>query len=66
VAVSIDFTGRSAVVFGVANHRSIAWAIAQRFHDAGAALTVTYQNVMSLMKFPSRGLSPPPLRKPRY
>ena len=44
MAVSIDFTGRSAVVFGVANHRSIAWAIAQRFHDAGAALTVTYQN----------------------
>jgi enoyl-[acyl-carrier protein] reductase I len=44
MAVSIDLSGRSAVVFGVANHRSIAWAIAQRFHDAGAAVTVTYQN----------------------
>jgi enoyl-[acyl-carrier protein] reductase I len=44
VAVSIDLSGRSAVVFGVANHRSIAWAIAQRFHEAGANLTVTYQN----------------------
>ena len=42
--VSIDLSGRSAVVFGVANHRSIAWAIAQRFHEAGACLTVTYQN----------------------
>ena len=42
--VSIDLTGHSAVVFGVANHRSIAWAIAQRFHEAGANLTVTYQN----------------------
>jgi len=44
VAVSIDLSGQSAVVFGVANHRSIAWAIAQRFHEAGASLTVTYQN----------------------
>jgi enoyl-[acyl-carrier protein] reductase I len=44
VAVAIDLSGTSAIVFGVANHRSIAWAIAQRLHDAGAALTVTYQN----------------------
>jgi enoyl-[acyl-carrier protein] reductase I len=44
VAVSIDLSGSSAIVFGVANHRSIAWAIAQRFHDAGAHVTVTYQN----------------------
>ena len=44
MAVSIDLSGKSAVVFGVANHRSIAWAIAQCFHDAGAELTVTYQN----------------------
>ena len=44
MAVSIDLSGRSAVVFGVANQRSIAWAIAQRLHDAGAHLTVTYQN----------------------
>ena len=32
------------MVFGVANHRSIAWAIARQLHDAGAHLTVTYQN----------------------
>ena len=44
MAVSIDLSGRSAVVFGVANHRSIAWAVAQRFYEAGAHLTVTYQN----------------------
>ena len=44
MAVSIDLSGKSAVVFGVANHRSIAWAIAQCLHDAGAHLTVTYQN----------------------
>jgi enoyl-[acyl-carrier protein] reductase I len=44
VAVSIDLSGTSAVVFGVANHRSIAWAVAERLHAAGAALTITYQN----------------------
>jgi enoyl-[acyl-carrier protein] reductase I len=36
--------GRTAVVFGVANQRSIAWAIAQHLHDAGAKLAITYQN----------------------
>jgi enoyl-[acyl-carrier protein] reductase I len=35
---------RVAVVFGVANKRSIAWAIAQRLQAAGAKLAVTYQN----------------------
>lgn len=44
MAVSIDLSGTSAVVFGVANHRSIAWAVAERLHAAGAALTITYQN----------------------
>ena len=36
--------GRTAVVFGVANKRSIAWAIAQGLHAAGAQLALTYQN----------------------
>ncbi len=36
--------GRNAVVFGVANKRSIAWAIAQKLSAAGAKLAVTYQN----------------------
>ena len=36
--------GRIAVVFGVANKRSIAWAIAQQLQAAGAKLAVTYQN----------------------
>jgi enoyl-[acyl-carrier protein] reductase I len=41
---SIDLTGKSAVVLGVANHRSIAWHIAQALHEAGARLFITYQN----------------------
>jgi len=36
--------GRTAVVFGVANKRSIAWAIAQQLQEAGARLAITYQN----------------------
>ena len=35
--------GKSGVVFGVANKRSIAWAIAQAWHKAGAKLAFTYQ-----------------------
>jgi enoyl-[acyl-carrier protein] reductase I len=36
--------GRTAVVFGVANKRSIAWGIAQKLHEAGAQIAITYQN----------------------
>ena len=39
-----DLKGRNAVVFGVANKRSIAWSIAQGLHTAGMKLAITYQN----------------------
>jgi len=35
--------GQLGIVFGVANKRSIAWAIAQAWHRAGAKLAFTYQ-----------------------
>jgi enoyl-[acyl-carrier protein] reductase I len=35
--------GKIGIVFGVANKRSIAWAIAQAWHQAGATLAFTYQ-----------------------
>src|SRR5258708_17829158 len=35
--------GKIGVVFGVANKRSIAWAIAQAWAKAGAKLAFTYQ-----------------------
>ena len=41
---AIDLSGSTAFVFGVANHRSIAWAIARILHDAGARLAIGYQN----------------------
>jgi enoyl-[acyl-carrier protein] reductase I len=40
----IDLKGRTAVVFGLANKRSIAWAITQKLAGAGARLAICYQN----------------------
>ena len=42
--MSTSLQGRTAVVFGVANKRSIAWAIARQMQQAGAQLAITYQN----------------------
>ncbi len=40
----VDLSGKNAVIFGVANDRSIAWAIAKTLADAGARIALTYQN----------------------
>jgi len=37
------FQGKRALVLGVANKRSIAWAIAKRLADGGAQIAFTYQ-----------------------
>ena len=37
-------TQKTAVIFGLANKRSIAWAIAQKMQEAGWRLAITYQN----------------------
>jgi enoyl-[acyl-carrier protein] reductase I len=37
----IDLSGKHALVMGVANHRSLSWAIAQSLHKAGATLCLT-------------------------
>ena len=41
---SLDLKGKKGIVFGVANDRSIAWAIAQGLLQNGVKLAVTYQN----------------------
>ena len=38
--------GKTALVFGIANHRSIGWAIAQSLAREGARLAFTYQDRM--------------------
>ena len=50
----INLAGKTAVVFGLANKRSIAWGIAQKLHDAGATLAICYQN--ERMKLEAEGL----------
>ena len=60
-----DFSGRNGLVVGVANKRSIAWAIAQVTALRGARLVLTYQgrfeeHVHEL----SQGLDPAPLVLP--
>ncbi len=60
-----DFTGKCGLVVGVANKRSLSWAIAQATASRGARLALTYQgrfeeNVNEL----SAGLPSPPLVVP--
>src|SRR4030095_3173896 len=60
-----DFTGKTGLIVGVANKRSIAWAIAQVAATRGARLAITYQgrfeeHVNEL----SQGLDPAPLVLP--
>ena len=38
-----SLAGKQGIVFGVANRRSIAWAIARAWHQAGARLAFSYQ-----------------------
>jgi enoyl-[acyl-carrier protein] reductase I len=35
---------KTAIIFGVANHRSAGWHMAQAFHREGARVLLTYQN----------------------
>jgi len=39
-----ELAGRTGLIVGVANKRSLAWSIAQRADAAGARLILTYQN----------------------
>ena len=50
----LQLENRVAVVFGLANKRSIAWGIAQKLHAAGCKLAITYQN--DRMKQEAEGL----------
>lgn len=50
----IDLEGKVAIVFGLANKRSIAWSIALKLQEAGAQLAICYQN--ERMKAEAQGL----------
>ncbi len=38
----LDLTGKKALITGIANNRSIAWGIAQKLHQGGAEIGVSY------------------------
>ncbi|MBI2649844.1 enoyl-ACP reductase [Candidatus Woesearchaeota archaeon] len=55
MSVPIDLKGKKAIVFGIANDKSIAWHIAKRLNDAGCRIAAGYQErveplFMPLMK----------------
>src|ERR1700735_4011222 len=50
----INLEGKTAVIFGLANKRSIAWGIALKLHEGGARLVICYQN--ERMKAEAQGL----------
>jgi len=41
--ISINLEGKKALVFGIANDKSIAWHIAKRLNDAGCRIAAGYQ-----------------------
>jgi len=54
MAELINLDGKTAVIFGLANKRSIAWGIATKMHEGGAKLAICYQN--ERMKAEAQGL----------
>jgi enoyl-[acyl-carrier protein] reductase I len=40
----LPLENKKALIFGVANERSLAWAAAQKLHEAGADIALTYLN----------------------
>ena len=61
---NIDLSGKNALVFGVANQRSIAWHIARMLDQAGARIALSYVNDRvgrSVKRLGSQLSSPPVL-----
>ncbi len=55
MSITIDLKEKKAIVFGIANDKSIAWHIAKRLNDAGCRIAAAYQErveplFMPLMK----------------
>lgn len=52
MTVTIDLKGKKAIVFGIANDKSIAWHIAKRLNDAGCRIAASYQERVEPMFLP--------------
>src|SRR5919107_931882 len=66
-----SLSGKAGLIVGVANKRSIAWAIAQAAANAGVRLAITYQgerlgeNVRERVRGDRARVRRPRLRRPR-
>ena len=52
MSVTIDLKGKKALVFGIANDKSIAWHIAKRLNDAGCRIAAGYQERVEQLFMP--------------
>lgn len=52
MGVTIDLKGKNAIVFGIANDKSIAWHIAKRLNDAGCRIAAAYQERVEQLFLP--------------
>jgi len=52
MSVTIDLKGKKAIVFGIANDKSIAWHIAKRLNDAGCRIAAAYQERVEQLFLP--------------
>ena len=42
MSIKIDLKGKKGIIFGLANQRSIAWAISEKLFEAGAELSLIH------------------------
>ncbi len=52
MSVTIELKGKNAIVFGIANDKSIAWHIAKRLNDAGCRIAAAYQERVEQLFMP--------------
>ena len=52
MSVAINLEGKKAIVFGIANDKSIAWHIAKRLNDAGCRIAAGYQERVESLFMP--------------
>ena len=49
--------GKTALIFGIANNRSIAYGIAEEFHKHGATIVATLNDMLRISRQNKSGLS---------
>ena len=52
MTITIDLKGKKAIVFGIANDKSIAWHIAKRLNEAGCRIAAAYQERVEQLFLP--------------